>query len=85
MPARLWPTPMPIAPFSSWTHIAITARSKRGSAIPGIASSSLPDRKVGARPSRATMGRRARDGQDLRRAVRRAYLAASTDAKETMP
>ena len=47
MPARLWPMPMPTAPFSSWTHIAITARSKRGSAMPGIASSSLPDRKRG--------------------------------------
>jgi hypothetical protein len=28
-------------------HIAITARSNRGSAMPGIASNSLPDRKVG--------------------------------------
>ena len=45
IPARLWPMPMPTAPFSSWTHKAITARSKRGSAIPGMASSSLPERK----------------------------------------
>ena len=63
MPARLWPMPIPIAPFSSWTHIAITARSKRGSAMPGIASSSLPERKVGDRPSLrqwAAAARRAR-------------------------
>src|SRR5205085_628304 len=30
------PRPMPSAPFSSWTHIAITAFSKRGSPMPGI-------------------------------------------------
>ena len=36
------------APFSSCTHIAITARSKRGSAIPGIASRNLPDSRNGA-------------------------------------
>jgi hypothetical protein len=46
-PARLWPIPIPTAPFSSWTHIAITARSNRGSDIPGIARSSLPERKGG--------------------------------------
>jgi hypothetical protein len=39
--------PIPIAPFSSWTHMAITARSNLGSAIPGMARSSLPDKKLG--------------------------------------
>ena len=36
---------------------AMTARSKRGSAIPGIASSSLPDRKFGCSDIVVTMGR----------------------------
>ena len=60
IPARLWPMPMPIAPFSSWMHIAMTARSKRGSPIPGIARSSLPERKSAARPSTNDNGTRPR-------------------------
>src|SRR5689334_17490670 len=81
MPARLCPTPTPIAPFSSCTHKAITARSKRGSAIPGIARSNLPDRKLGwSTPARqwAAAARRARPLRQaqarLEAAVRRSYL-----------
>jgi hypothetical protein len=45
-PVDVAPSPMPIAPFSSWLHIAITARAKRGSLIPGIASRNCPERKA---------------------------------------
>jgi hypothetical protein len=52
----------------------MTARSKRGSAIPGMARRSLPERKVGCsatpRPWSASFRR-----ASLESAVRRAYLA----------
>jgi len=41
-PEWIAPMPMPSAPLASWTHIAITAWSKRGSPIPGMASRMLP-------------------------------------------
>src|SRR5438105_1729491 len=73
IPARLCPMPIPIAPFSSWTHIAITARSKRGSAIPGIASKSLPDRKLGSSTTLRQWAGMAR-GASLEAPLHRAYL-----------
>ena len=46
------PRPMPSAPSSSWTHIAITAFSKRGSPMPGMASRNWPLRKRRLYPCR---------------------------------
>src|SRR3954451_777990 len=48
MRGTIRPRPMPSAPFSSWTHIAITAFSKRGSPMPGMARSNWPERYFGS-------------------------------------
>src|SRR4051794_978900 len=84
IPARLWPTPMPIAPFSSCTHIAITARSKRGSAMPGIASNSLLERNAGSSTTRRQWSA---DPQptSLETAAGRAYLPPQPLREEYSP
>ncbi len=84
MPARLWPMPTPIAPFSSWTHSAMTARSKRGSAIPGIASSSLPDRKARLIDHRYDNEPLRRGGQGLRPPYAEPICRFIRYAKETI-
>src|SRR5690349_10888890 len=71
-----------MAPFSSCTHIAMTARSNLGSAIPGIARSNLPDRKLGCSTTLQPWAGgtpRAR----LEAAIRRAYLPLHPHATET--